>query len=99
MAKNLTALKRLHYGGKALNAGDDFTASDRDAHIFIGIGKAKAAAPKQAYQTRMMSAEPVAVAPVAARENFAPPRTVVSPRAPAKKAATKRAPRRTASDE
>jgi len=46
--------------------GDEFELKDKAAKLFIKVGKLQEVVPALGYQTRMMAAAPVVVAPVAA---------------------------------
>lgn len=54
MRENLKATKSFTYAGRALKAGDGFTASRVDARVLQAIGRA---APAETYQTTAVKSE------------------------------------------
>lgn len=59
MRENLKATKSFTYAGRALKAGDPFTASRVDARVLQAIGRA---APADTYQTAVVTPEVTKVA-------------------------------------
>jgi len=53
MRQDLKALKPFRYAGRALEAGDKFSASRRDARVLHALGRA---APADSYQTTAATA-------------------------------------------
>lgn len=60
MRQDLKAIKPFKYAGRALQAGDPFSASRRDARVLHALGRAT---PAGSYQTTEATA-PVTKAPV-----------------------------------
>lgn len=54
MRENLKAKKSFTYAGRALKAGDPFTATGADARVLRAVGRA---APAEVYQTTEAKAE------------------------------------------
>jgi hypothetical protein len=63
MSIELIAMDSFNYGGDRLKAGENFTASDRDAKLLMLVGKAKEK-QKRVYKRRDMVPETMMVSDV-----------------------------------
>lgn len=82
MRENLKAIKSFTYAGRALKAGDPFSAARADARTLRAIGRA---VPAETYQTTEAKAEVTKEA----ASTSAPAKKETTKRAYNKKAATK----------
>ena len=84
MSKSLIALKPFTYAGRALQAGDSFTAASHEARALCAVRRA---APADTYQTTEAAAEVTKAAPAERK----PAAKKAAAKKPASKTAAKKA--------
>jgi len=59
MDKQLVAQMRFNYAGRALEVGEQFTASDTDADLFVKLGRARVGKAAKAEPVEEVEGKPV----------------------------------------